>query len=166
MLRSLFVLTTVMGLVCFCSVNCNGTGDNGTDGGPDGDTDSDTDADSDSDTDTDADSDTDTDTDSDTDTDTDTDSDTDSDADECLPPLIYHPAVDDCVSTKGLHDDCKDDVKSCQTGQECVEFLGFAGNPFYNCEIECGPRPERLCPADFVCVDVSDGPSNVCWERE
>ena len=79
---------------------------------------------------------------------------------ECTPPLIYHPGWDACVSTEGLGDDCTD--SNCDTGQDCVTFTGIAGNEFKQCNIICGPTPDRLCPEGYVCVDMSDGPQNVC----
>ena len=79
---------------------------------------------------------------------------------ECTPPLIYHPGRDACVSTEGLWDDCTD--SGCHTGQDCVTFTGIAGNEFNECNITCGPTPDRLCPEGYVCQDISDGPQNVC----
>jgi hypothetical protein len=82
---------------------------------------------------------------------------------ECIPPLVYHPGFDTCVSTEGLGADCTG-MAMCRAGQDCVEYYGVGGNPFYECYIPCGPGPDRLCPAGFHCEDISDGPQNVCVE--
>jgi hypothetical protein len=87
--------------------------------------------------------------------------DTDAADPECIPPMIYHPGFDTCVSTEGLGADCTG-MAMCRAGQDCVEYYGIGGNPFYECYIPCGPGPDRLCPAGFHCEDISDGPQNVC----
>ena len=85
------------------------------------------------------------------------------DALECVDPMVYHPGFDICVSTENLGRNCADGV-ACEQGQTCVLYYGIAGNPIYECLIECGPTPDRLCPEGFTCMDISDGPQNVCME--
>lgn len=79
----------------------------------------------------------------------------------CVDPFVYHPAFDICVSTEHLGRNCAGSVE-CEQGQECVEYYGIAGNPFYECYIVCGPTPDRLCPEGTTCTDYSDGPQNIC----
>jgi len=85
------------------------------------------------------------------------------DVTECDDPLIYHPGFDACVSTEGQGRNCADGT-ACEQGQECVLYYGIAGNPIYECHIECGPTPDRLCPAGYTCHDIADGPQNVCMD--
>jgi hypothetical protein len=59
-----------------------------------------------------------------------------------------------------MGDPCK---HACEIGQTCVEYFDIAGEKQQNCEIVCGPQPERLCPAGFLCTDIADGPQNVCY---
>jgi len=80
----------------------------------------------------------------------------------CDPPKIYHPGFGICVSTEDLGADCSDSPTLCKEGQECVEYFGIAGHPFHDCYIRCGPTPARLCPEGYLCLDIADGPQNVC----
>jgi hypothetical protein len=82
----------------------------------------------------------------------------------CDPPLVYHPGTGTCVSTEGIGVHCEIDT-DCLAGQTCVEYSGLAG-PRKECYIECGPRPDRLCPEGFWCMDAMDGPQNVCMPQD
>jgi hypothetical protein len=81
----------------------------------------------------------------------------------CVDPLVYHPGFDICVSTENLGRNCADGT-SCEQGQACVLYYGIMGNPIYECHIECGPAPDRLCPEGYNCMDIADGPQNVCMD--
>jgi hypothetical protein len=80
--------------------------------------------------------------------------------DTCAPPLLMQIGPDTCVSVEGLHGSCSTGAE-CATGQACVTYTGEAGDEFRSCEIVCTTE-RRLCPNGYICVDVADGPQNVC----
>ena len=61
-------------------------------------------------------------------------------------------------SKQGLHRDCSDG-SACASGQLCLQYTGFAGQPLSSCEIPCDF--DRDCPAPLSCVAVSDGPGQL-----
>lgn len=51
----------------------------------------------------------------------------------------------------------------CADGLTCIEYYGIAGPAgpkFSSCEISCGDLTK--CPDGQTCVDISDGPGQVC----
>lgn len=165
--NNLSLWTSTVGLICIWALGCNSNqNDDNPDSGSQQDAAVDTSADGDSDSDSASHSDSDNDVSTDAGSDSDVNSDSDADTDNCVPPSVYHPGLDICVSTEGLHVDCEGNPSICKEGQECLEHTGFAGTSFFDCEITCGPKPERLCPAGFHCLDIADGPHNVCLEQE
>jgi hypothetical protein len=62
-----------------------------------------------------------------------------------------------------LNSDCVDDT--CPAGLTPIHYYGVAGPAgpeFCSCSIPCDERPSA-CPDGTECVNVSDGPGNVCW---
>jgi hypothetical protein len=58
-------------------------------------------------------------------------------------------------STEGLHQACTPG-SACASGQLCLEYTGFAGQPLSTCEIPCDYAAD--CPAPLSCSSISDGP--------
>jgi len=83
----------------------------------------------------------------------------------CPPKTVFHPGFGTCVSTERLNRDCKEGDAcgaDCYSGQQCTEYRGIGGHLFCRCLIPCGPSPGRLCPEGYSCLDIADGPQNVC----
>lgn len=62
-----------------------------------------------------------------------------------------------------LNSDCVDDT--CPEGLTPIHYYGVAGPggpEFCSCSIPCEFGPDD-CPKGTTCVNVSDGPGNVCW---
>jgi len=62
-----------------------------------------------------------------------------------------------------LNSDCVDDT--CPEGLTPIHYYGIAGPggpEFCSCSIPCEFGPDD-CPDGTTCVNVSDGPGNVCW---
>lgn len=62
-----------------------------------------------------------------------------------------------------LNSDCVDDT--CPEGLTPIHYYGIAGPggpEFCSCSIPCEFGPDD-CPGGTTCVNVSDGPGNVCW---
>ena len=50
--------------------------------------------------------------------------------------------------------------KSCEAGQQCITYTGFAGNLLYTCGIPCvADAPNSGCPDDMHCQVIADGPT-------
>ena len=63
-------------------------------------------------------------------------------------------------STENLHADCSGGFQ-CATGQQCLHYGGFAGQPLASCEIPCSYDPD--CPPPLACGPVADGPTqSIC----
>ena len=50
--------------------------------------------------------------------------------------------------------------KTCEPGQSCIEYTGYAGNQLYTCGIPCiHDQPNDGCPSDMHCQVIPDGPT-------
>lgn len=73
---------------------------------------------------------------------------------------------DECAFTQtGAGSTCTSD-DSCNTGQSCIEFFGFTGQPMRECHVDCDTPDEgsAICPSGLQCVTVADGPGSICVE--
>jgi hypothetical protein len=62
---------------------------------------------------------------------------------------------------------CASPTQQCATGLSCESYYGIAGASgpqFKTCEIPCSV-PGALCPLGQACVNVADGPGQVCQTR-
>ena len=48
----------------------------------------------------------------------------------------------------------------CMEGYTCTSYTGIAGNSLQNCEISCINK--KYCPSGKSCINIADGPQNVC----
>ncbi|MFH1437492.1 MAG: hypothetical protein ABIJ56_17430 [Pseudomonadota bacterium] len=87
--------------------------------------------------------------------------------DPCEPPLLMHPWTEECVSSEGLGMDCSATESCGGPGQTCLVWQGVDGTDFHTCEIMCerDDGGARVCPNGFECMDMDDGPENVCKPR-
>jgi hypothetical protein len=79
------------------------------------------------------------------------------------PGRVCHERREDQVAPAGpgQGEPCPD--HRCAEGLQCLEYYGFAGprgGLLTSCEIPCGEG--AACPADQHCVNVADGPGQVC----
>ena len=59
---------------------------------------------------------------------------------------------------------CAETGKQCAAGTACLEYYGIAGASgplFKSCEIPCS-LPGASCPSGQACVNIADGPGQVC----
>lgn len=64
----------------------------------------------------------------------------------------------------GQGDDCLDAEGQCAEGSTCLAYYGIAGagGPrFKSCEIPCS-LPGASCPSGQACINIADGPGQVC----
>ena len=55
--------------------------------------------------------------------------------------------------------------KTCASGESCIEYVGFTGQPLYTCGVPCKQgEPNDGCPDDMTCQISPDGPT-LCVKR-
>jgi len=59
----------------------------------------------------------------------------------------------------GQSNDCSQG-QQCAEGYSCISYTGIAGNLLKSCEISC--IDSKYCPSGKSCLNISDGPQNVC----
>lgn len=68
-------------------------------------------------------------------------------------------SIDDHAEIVGQSGDCSQG-QHCMEGYSCTSYHGISGMEFNTCEIPCIEK--KYCPAGTSCLNIADGPQNIC----
>lgn len=68
-------------------------------------------------------------------------------------------SIEDAAEIAAHSGDCSQG-QQCMEGYSCTTYHGISGMEFKTCEIPCIEK--KYCPAGTSCLNIADGPQNIC----